>query len=372
MENRLINPDIEFIQRIKKESQSDLKTCMQCGTCSVVCKLSPEKDPFPRKEMIWTAWGLKDKITGNPDLWLCHQCGECSADCPRGVNPADVMASLRNEAYRTYTKPGFLVSVFQRPAYLPLLVLFPVIIIGAILYFNGTFFQIFEKAEGTINYALFFPHILLDISFTLLFLIALFIGFRGIKRFRNDLRKKHPGDFNIGVLPALLKVKMDFLTHRSFRKCGSSGLKTTGHFMVLWGFILLIVVTGIAILNVMMKNYPMDFSHPAKIAGTIAGFIVLLGIVLLSLARIRKINSVKNSTYFDWFFLAAIFLLVSTGLVIQWMRMMDYSYSYLFYFIHLVTVWMVLLYLPFSKFVHVLYRITALTFSIRTGRAPKA
>ncbi|MEZ5073129.1 MAG: 4Fe-4S dicluster domain-containing protein [Bacteroidales bacterium] len=156
-----MEPDIGFKRELGRLSGSVLNQCMQCGNCTAVCSLAPEDRPFPRKEMHWAAWGMKDRLLGNVDVWLCHQCGDCSATCPRDVKPADVLAAIRQKTYAHYTRPRFLYRMVNEPAWLPLAVLIPVVGILLILFLAGTH----QIPGGPVDYGKFFPHGWLNGSF---------------------------------------------------------------------------------------------------------------------------------------------------------------------------------------------------------------
>ena len=100
-----VNTDLNFVQGLMLHGAADLKKCYQCSTCTVACPLTPNDEPFPRKEMLWAQWGMKDKLFRDMDLWLCHNCNDCTDQCPRGAKPGEVMSTLRNQTIEHYSYP---------------------------------------------------------------------------------------------------------------------------------------------------------------------------------------------------------------------------------------------------------------------------
>ena len=358
-----INPDLQFIRSIKKDSLSDLKTCMQCGACTVVCDLAPEENPFPRKEMMWASWGLKQKLLSDPDLWLCHQCGDCTSYCPRGVHPGDVMASLRISTILNYARPKFLARWMHDWRFLPLILLFPVVLISFILILAGTF----QIPEGPVVYSKFFPHAWLNGSFSLFFFGAIFGMIIGIRKYWKDMQKEHPGDIDKTSFWSAFKLTFsELLSHRKFAMCRANRIRQVGHLMIFYGFMLLLFVTAFAIVALLFFEYPLGFWHPVKIAGNLGGLSLLAGCIIQLIHRIR--DKELHSAWFDWSFLVSFILLAISGFFVEWARFENWSAAYHIYFIHLIFVWYLILFLPYSKFAHMVYRFVAIFYSKRMGR----
>jgi heterodisulfide reductase subunit C len=52
----------------------------------------------PRRLMHMVRLGLVDQALHSKDIWMCVSCFSCTARCPQGIQIADVMSVLRNEA----------------------------------------------------------------------------------------------------------------------------------------------------------------------------------------------------------------------------------------------------------------------------------
>jgi quinone-modifying oxidoreductase, subunit QmoC len=360
-----IKPDIDFKERLITSSKSELNKCMQCGECTVVCSLAPESRPFPRKEMVWAGWGLKDKLMGNPDIWLCHQCGDCTEHCPRGVKPSDVIASVRQFTYKHYARPKFLGKLLSTPALLPVALLIPLVIILAILYIAGTL----GIPEGPVNYSKLFPHALLNSSFMVLTFITIAFTVSGLTHFWKDMQRFVPETDNTGgFMKSFFFTLKEIALHRKFRECTGSKVRFSAHLLVFYGFILLLFVTVFAIVAVITHNYPLSPGNPFKILGNIAALMLTTGCGIMIYQRIFNKEKAGSGNYTDWIFLVVLLVLTLTGVILEIARFNNWSVAYYLYIFHLVLVWFIVIYLPYTKFGHMLYRTLALIYCNMKGR----
>lgn len=376
----LVDPDISFIKEVSKLGGQDVKKCFQCATCSVVCPISPDTKPFPRKEMIATSWGLKDRLIGNGDIWLCHNCGDCTTRCPRGAKPGDVLAAVRAYAVSEYAIPKALGRAVNNPSILPILLAIPAIIflvLGMVLKASGVDWLNFAPAHDPIWQADYINNYLVDVIMIPTFFGAIAVFALGLKRFladmhanallegKTDKEKIEPA----GFIQALIKIIPTIFKHQRFSECGENSDRATAHMMVLFGFIGLFFVTAcfFAAEWVLHIEGPYPQINPIKWIGNIAGIALVIGSGLMIAMRMNKKDQI--SSYKDWYLLALVMGLAGTGLLTEVVRLGGaVGLSAIIYFIHLMLVWSLFAYTPFSKLAHLVYRTVAMAYQEYSGR----
>jgi quinone-modifying oxidoreductase subunit QmoC len=376
----LIEPDVNFINDINKLGGQDVKKCFQCATCSVACPISPDTKPFPRKEMIATSWGLKDRLIGNGDIWLCHNCGDCTSLCPRGAKPGDVLAAVRSFAIAEYASPKFLGKAINNPAMLPILLAIPAIIflvLGFILKAFGVDWLNFNPEHANLWQNDYIANYLVDVIMipTSIWVVAIFA--LGLKRFLADMhanallegKTDKQSIEPLGFITALIKTIPTILVHQRFNECTENKERSTAHMMVLFAFIGLFFVTACFFIAewVLHIEGPYPQIVPIKWVANLGGIALIIGAGLLIGQRMK--NQDQLSVYKDWYLLWLVMGLGVTGLLTQFLRLVSaFDAMAVIYAIHLILVWSLFAYLPFSKLAHLVYRTVAMTYQTYSGR----
>jgi quinone-modifying oxidoreductase subunit QmoC len=370
----LVDPDLGFIKEVTGMGGDTLKKCFQCATCSVACAISPETKPFPRKEMIAASWGLKDKLIANHDIWLCHNCGDCSTLCPRGAKPGDVLAAVRAYAVSEYSVPRFLGKWMNDPKKLPFLIALPVVVflvVGLTLKLFGVNWLNFAPGGDEIAHAKFFSSWLVDIIFLPLAGWAVLTFALGIKRFMTDIHENAVREGKtdkqelelLGFIQALIRVIPSILKHDKFSECTENKDRSTAHIMVFYSFIALFIVTNIFFIHlyVLQIHGPYSQLHPVKWLANIAGIALIVGAILMIKERLTKTDQASN--YKDWYLIGLALGLGLTGMLAEMTRLAGAAgISYALYFIHLMFVFNLFAFVPFSKLAHLVYRTLALAY----------
>ena len=385
VETYLIEPDLDFIKEVGALGGEDLKKCYQCATCSVACAISPDTKPFPRKEMIAASWGLKDKLVGNSDIWLCHNCGDCSTRCPREAKPADVLAAVRSYAVAEYARPKWLAHALKDPKKLPILLAIPALLFFVVGMITGLLDFTPDTSAGIKHYK-FFSTWLVDIHMVsaAIFMAAVFA--LGLKRFLGDIHQNALAEGKTqketidvaGFIMAFLRVIPTILNpvkHSKFSDCTENKDREIAHLLTIYGFIGLFIVTSILFV-VMYGSYllpsgplhgPWSQLNPVKWLANIAGVSLIVGTSLM--IKNRRAKKDQASSYFDWYLIYLAFGLGVTGMGAQLTRLAGWAVvSFATYYVHLILVFALIAYLPFSKLAHLVYRTVAMAYNEYAGR----
>ena len=364
-----IQPDLDFVRAIRESGGDTVKSCMQCANCSVACELSPDDHPFPRKEMLLAQWGQKEELLHDPDIWLCFGCTDCSIHCPRGARPGDVLAAVRKEAIRRFSPFGFIQTWLSSPKYLPLLIVLPILIWGLI-------YLLFANPDGRVSYfdGIFPPGILEPVLGGMTMLGSLFFAI-GAVRYWKALLSHHPVPQGAKFVPAVIDTVKDIISHKSFRKCEVGGARALGHMSMFFGFAIILLGGTVVGMGFMFHviELPLEANGGIwigfKILLNVGAIMLIAGSAVLLWYRWSRPARQTTGSYFDWFLLVALLGTGVTGLLTELARWFTpQGVAFAVYFIHLIFVFCLLGYAPWSKIAHFVYRSVALVFTRYVGR----
>jgi quinone-modifying oxidoreductase subunit QmoC len=386
-EATVIKPNLAFVNEIIKGGGESLKKCYQCATCSVVCNVTPDGNPFPRKEMVLAQWGQKDKLITSPDVWLCHQCSDCTAYCPRGAKPGEVLNAIRKQSIKHVAMVPFFAKVATDAKLIWLLFAIPMVLFYVILMVLGNANFSAPRAEGNIMaYHKFVPVPVIDTVFILTAIFAAASAFVGIKRLWSGMKAQEGEMKSTGNLVGdIIASVTQILAHSKFADCNVNRVRQWGHMLLFYSFAGLAVVTtwaivylyGFELLGIQpfgpfhFGESPYPNSDPVKILAFISSIAFAAGVVILLINRFAKAGKAGMGSYFDWIFLLIVIGVGATGMLSWALRLADVSAGYLVYYFHLVFVWSLFAYAPYSKFAHLFYRTTAMVFAKYSGRDKK-
>jgi quinone-modifying oxidoreductase subunit QmoC len=362
-----VQPDLDFIKAMKEAGGDTLKQCYQCATCSVACPLSSDDKPFPRKEMILAQWGLKDKLLADPNIFLCHHCGDCSTMCPRGAKPGDVLSAIRAYAYRSLGWPKGLAELCSSVKNLPILIGIPAVAIFLLWLISGGMHIPAGEQFARVGYTHFFGHwdfrwlsknvLFIDIIMLPAVGIAITSVYKGISKLWQGMqasvgatevpyRPSVPQFIKMFLWPALKEI----LEHRRFRECTENQDRIKGHRPLMYAFIGLFIVTLYSMFTqdvigifIPSMHGPISMWNPIKVLANVSG---------------KAMN-----TFYDWFIIWIMMGVGVTGLAAELLRLVGIpSLGYVVYYLHLISVVMLFLYMPYTKFAHLVYRTFAMAF----------
>ena len=312
---------------------------------------------------------------------LCHNCTACFHGCQFApphdfaINVPVAMSDLRLQSYRRHAWPAALGDAFNRNGLLMMAVTTISITILMSLAFllisNETLFGVHQGPGGfyrVIGHGLMIAVAGLTFGFSL---VAMGVGF--VKFWRVTA----PGSASAASLVSALSYSatLRYLDGGHGEGCSSiddrtSNLRRYYHHFTMWGFLLCFVSTCVAT----FYDYALGVQAPYPILslpvllGTMGGLGLLIGPAGLIWNKLKSSPETTRNQGMDYAFLASLFLVSLTGLLLLALR--ETSAMGMFLLIHLGFVLGFFLMLPYSKFVHGMYRFIALVrFSAEQGRS---
>ena len=100
---------------------------------------------------------------------------------------------------------------------------------------------------------------------------------------------------------------------------------------------------------------------------------MIAGCIVFAYHRLKTKSEKSSNTYNDWLLIVFIFLVALTGLLTQSLRLLETPFlAYNTYFIHMVFLFFLLWYAPYSKLAHMFYRTLAIVYLKMNDRNKKA
>ena len=344
-----------------RRGQHVLTVCNACRYCEQYCPV------FPALE--------KRRTFASGDLTylanLCHNCGECLYACqfapPHefGINVPSLLAEVRARSYEAHAWPPALGRAFRRSAFrtglCALTLVLAVLVLGSTVNRDEVW-----SSDGTANFYGVMSHAAMVTTFGAVSLFVLFaMGMSALQFSRHSGAK--PTSLRHGVTSAL----RDACTLRHLQGSGldcASNLEVRlpwrrwFHHCTFYGFALCLASTSVAAIyhSVLGWEAPHSYSSLPVLLGTAGGFGLLVGPMgLAALGQTRDPElGVDESRRLDAVFLALLFLTSLTGLALLVLR--HSAMMGILLVLHLAVVMVLLLTLPYGKFVHALYRVLAL------------
>ena len=137
------------------------------------------------------------------------------------------------------------------------------------------------------------------------------------------------------------------------------------HMAIFYGCLAFALVTA----SVFIGTYafgietPLSSYNPLKIIANLGAIAVIFGCLLVIFKRLKGGKDVGNSSYLDWNLIILILTVTVLGVLTEVFRLAELATAaYVFYFIHLVSVFYGIAYFPYSKLAHLMYRSLAIMY----------
>jgi len=349
-----------------EETRRIMQICNACRYCEGFCAV------FPAMERRRTFTEGDTAYLAN----LCHNCGACYHACQYapphefGVNVPQTLSERRVETYADYAWPPVMSQAFQKNGFLTTLIVSLVLglcVAGMLILISPHLFWGIHLGEGAF-YTL-VPHTVMagiPLIISAFVLVSFVMGWRGYW---------HHTGAKWGGMASLLDAMS---ASANLRNLGGNNAGTNEgcpgpddrpanarkyyHHLTFYGFMLCFASTSTGTIYhyLLGREAPYSYFSLPVLLGTVGGVILCIGTAGLWYEKQRMDERVKSlkTLGMDYAFIGILFAVSFTGLLLLGVR--ETSFMGLTLAIHLGFVYGFFLILPFSKFVHGIYRFAAL------------
>ena len=358
-----------------EETRRIMQICNACRYCEGYCAVFPAMERRREFSLSDTAYLAN----------LCHNCGACYHACQYApphefaVNVPQTLAERRIDSYADYAWPPAMGRVFEKNGFLVSLVMVISLslAVGLMLaMINPALFWGVHIGEGAFYKIM--PHTVMagiPLAITAFVIVSFILSWRqywratGIKfggisalfdAFSASASLRYLGGDNAGGSPG----------------CPSSDDRSSNarkyyHHLTFYGFMMCFASTSLGTIYhyFLGREAPYGYFELPVLLGTIGGIILCIGTAGLWIEKRRMDPAVRSwrSLGMDYAFIGLLFWVSLTGLILLALR--EKSWMGLTLAIHLGFVYGFFLVLPFSKFVHGLYRFAALIQSASESKS---
>ncbi len=313
---------------------------------------------------------------------LCHNCGACLPACQYApphefaVNVPLAMAKVRLQTYQDYAWPSALGALYRRAGLTVALSLTGALAVFLVLVVAMSGHLTHEPLAG--NFYAIFPHNVLASLFGVVFVFAVVALGVGVRRFWGEVSPANdiaPRDKRVlanvrgaAIAEAAADAgRLTYLGGGHGQGCNEEDdrftlLRRRFHHLTAYGFLLCFAATCVATLYhyLLALEAPYALTSVPVLLGVCGGVGLVvgpLGLLWLNLRRDSQ-RSDAGQRALDRGFIALLILVSVTGFALLMLR--DTQFMALSLAVHLATVMALFLTVPYGKFAHSAYRVTAL------------
>ncbi len=347
------------------EADRLMTVCNSCRYCEGLCAVFPAMEmrrAFPDGDLNYLAN-------------LCHGCGACYYDCQFSpphefnVNVPRVLAQVRADSYRAYAWPPAFAGVFERNG-LAIAVIAALCVAGFLLGFAALNdpAALLGVHTGPGAFYRLMPHKAMAALFGAAFLYALVAVSMSLRLFWRDTARPGEAPTDASALWQAIKDagRLRYLDGGGIGCMNDderpADRRKLYHHLTFYGFLLCFAATAVATLYhfLLGREAPYPWYDLPVVLGTLGGIGLVIGPAGLLAAKRRRDPAVEDEARrgMDVAFIAMLLMAGITGLALLAWRETPVMGPLLA--LHLGVVFGFFITMPYSKFVHGLYRFVAL------------